>query len=66
MQASSTPEVKAFADEIIRDHRLANGRLRDLVSQMAIDVDVSSEAYQDDLKRLAGLAPPALTANSRR
>ena len=59
MQASSTPEVKAFADEIIRDHRQANARLRDLVSGLAIDVDVSSEAYQDDLKRLAALAPPA-------
>jgi putative membrane protein len=59
MQASSTAEVKAFADEIIRDHRLANTRLRDLVSQMAIDVDVSSEDYQDDLKRLAALAPPS-------
>jgi putative membrane protein len=59
MQASSTPEVKAFADELIRDHRQANARLRDLVSRLAIDVDISAEAYQDDLKRLAALAPPA-------
>jgi predicted outer membrane protein len=38
LEKSSNPEVKAFADEIIRGHRQANDRLRDVVSRSAISV----------------------------